>query len=172
MKIDGAKDIALEMHSFSKTFNMTGWRIGFVVGGKELIDAFLTLKSNFDSGVFMAVQRTAARALSHPNVLAFNQERTSLFKSRRDRIGTALESAGFSFQNPRAGYYFWVKVPAQYTSSIDFCADVLETKGVSLTPGVGYGPNGEGYFRITMTAPDKRIDEAMERLKEFAKEKL
>ena len=172
MKIEGAKETAVEIHSFSKTFNMTGWRVGFVTGGKDLIRAFLTLKSNFDSGVFMAVQRAAARALKHPDAPAFHQERTALFKNRRDRIARGLRVAGFRFSLPRAGYYFWVRIPDAYTSAVDFCADLLEKAGLVVTPGVGYGPNGEGWFRISMTTPDHRIDEAMERLQKFVKERL
>jgi LL-diaminopimelate aminotransferase len=171
MKIPGAKERAIEIHSFSKTFNMTGWRIGFVVGGEKLINAFLTLKSNFDSGVFMAVQRTAARALVHPQAKEFNRERTALFKKRRDRIAAALTELGFRFNVPRASYYFWVHIPAAYASSVGFCADLLEKRGLVVTPGVGYGPSGEDFFRISMTAPDSRIEEAMVRLKEFMKDK-
>ncbi len=171
MKIPGAKERAVEIHSFSKTFNMTGWRIGFVVGSEKLIDAFLTLKSNFDSGVFMAVQRTAARALTHPQAKEFNRERTVLFKKRRDRIAAALTELGFRFNVPRASYYFWVHIPAAYESSVGFCADLLERQGLVVTPGVGYGPSGEDFFRISMTAPDSRIEEAMVRLKEFMKDK-
>lgn len=172
MSVENAKDIAIEIHSFSKTFNMTGWRVGFVVGGKALIDAFLTLKSNFDSGVFMAIQRTAARALTHPAALAFHAERSMLFKKRRDRIAAVLAELGFTFQLPRASYYFWVEIPRTYHSSVQFCADLLETIGLSVTPGVGYGPSGERYFRISMTAPDHRIDEGLQRLRAFAKEHL
>ncbi|MBI5250665.1 MAG: LL-diaminopimelate aminotransferase [Desulfomonile tiedjei] len=167
MKIPGAKDLAIEIHSFSKTFNMTGWRIGFVVGGKQLIDAFLTLKSNFDSGVFMAIQRVAARALGHPDAARFNRERTALFKARRDKIATALTEMSYRFQLPRASYYFWVRIPDSFKSSVEFCADLLEKQGLVVTPGVGYGPSGEKYFRISMTSPDERIDEGMKRLKEF-----
>lgn len=170
MSIPGAKEIALEMHSFSKTFNMTGWRIGFTVGGKGLIDAFLTLKSNIDSGVFMAIQRTAARALLHPEVDVFQAERTALFRSRRDRIAHALTELGFRFQLPRASYYFWVRVPDTYDSSVQFCADLLERAGLVVTPGVGYGPAGQGFFRVSMTAPDARIDEGLERLRTFMKD--
>jgi LL-diaminopimelate aminotransferase len=169
MKIKGARETAIEIHSFSKTFNMTGWRIGFVTGGKNLIDAFLTLKSNFDSGVFMAIQRAAARALKAPEAAKFHEERTALFRKRRDRIAADLRDMGFRFQLPRASYYFWVRIPDSYSSTVDFCADLLERCGLVVTPGVGYGPNGEGYFRISMTAPDERIDEGMKRLKEFVK---
>ncbi|MCA1961998.1 MAG: LL-diaminopimelate aminotransferase [Desulfomonile sp.] len=172
LSVEGAKETAIEIHSFSKTFNMTGWRIGFVAGGKALIDAFLTLKSNFDSGVFMAIQRTAARALAHPHALAFHAERTMLFRNRRDRIAAVLTDLGFTFQLPRASYYFWVEIPSSYQSSVQFCADLLEKIGLSVTPGVGYGPSGESYFRISMTAPDHRIDEGLQRLRAFAKEYL
>jgi LL-diaminopimelate aminotransferase len=167
MKIKGAKDIAIEIHSFSKTFNMTGWRVGFVVGGKSLIDALLTLKSNFDSGVFMAIQRAAAGALGHPSAEAFNEERRILFKARRDGIAKALSEMRLRFMFPRAGYYFWVGIPAPYTSSVQFCADLLEKTGLVVTPGVGYGPSGEKYFRISMTSPEYKIDEGMERLGDF-----
>lgn len=167
MKIPGAKDLAIEIHSFSKTFNMTGWRIGFVVGGKQLINAFLTLKSNFDSGVFMAVQRAAARALGHPQAPAFNRERTALFKNRRDRIAAGLTEMGYKFMLPRASYYFWVRIPDSFASSVEFCADLLERQGLVVTPGVGYGPSGEKFFRLSMTSPDERIDEGIRRLKQF-----
>jgi LL-diaminopimelate aminotransferase len=168
--IKGAKDIAIEMHSFSKTFNMTGWRIGFVAGGQDLIHAFLTLKSNFDSGVFMAIQRAAAKALAHPDAPKFHQERTALFKKRRDRIAASLEKLGYRFQLPRASYYFWVRIPEGYSSSVNFCADLLDQKGLIVTPGVGYGPSGENYFRISMTSPDERITEGLARLEAFSKE--
>ncbi|MEW6347426.1 MAG: LL-diaminopimelate aminotransferase [Thermodesulfobacteriota bacterium] len=168
-QIPGGKETAIEIHSFSKTFNMTGWRIGFVAGSKELIKAFLTLKSNFDSGVFMAIQRAAAKALHHPDAPGFARERTDLFRNRRDRIAAALTDAGFRFQLPRASYYFWVRVPDSYASSVEFCGDVLEKAGIVVVPGVGYGPSGEHYFRISMTTPDARIDEAMVRMKTFAK---
>jgi LL-diaminopimelate aminotransferase len=148
---------------------MTGWRIGFVVGSQRLIDAFLTLKSNFDSGVFMAVQRTAARALGHPEAETFHRERTALFKNRRDRIAAALRDLGFKFQLPRASYYFWVHIPQGYPSSVEFCADLLERQGLVVTPGVGYGPSGEAFFRVSMTAPDEKINKGMERLKQFMK---
>ena len=169
MKIPGAKETSIEIHSFSKTYNMTGWRVGFVVGGEQLIKAFLTLKSNFDSGVFMAVQRTAARALAHPQSAVFNRERTALFKKRRDRIAAALRKLGFAFQLPRASYYFWVHIPEHYRSSVEFCADLLEKQGLVVTPGVGYGPSGEAFFRVSMTAPDERIEEGMVRLERFMK---
>ncbi|MFH0959411.1 MAG: aminotransferase class I/II-fold pyridoxal phosphate-dependent enzyme [Pseudomonadota bacterium] len=169
MEIPDAKDISIEIHSFSKTFNMTGWRIGFIVGSKALIDAVLTLKSNFDSGVFMAIQRAAARALGHPDAPLFNERRAQIFKVRRDIIASALEEIRFRFKLPRATYYFWVRIPEHYSSSIAFCADLLEQQGLIVTPGVGYGPSGEAYFRISMTADDSRIIQGMDRLRNFVK---
>jgi LL-diaminopimelate aminotransferase len=170
MSVPGAKEIAVELHSFSKTFNMTGWRIGFTVGSKDLVDAFLTLKSNIDSGVFMAIQRTAAQALLHPDVASFQAERTALFRSRRDRIALALTELGFKFRLPRASYYFWVRIPDRYDSSVQFCADLLEGAGLVVTPGVGYGPAGQGFFRVSMTAADAKIDEGLDRLRAFMKD--
>ena len=169
MNIKGAKERSIEMHSFSKTFNMTGWRVGFVVGGKELIQAFLTLKSNFDSGVFMAIQRAASRALNHPEAEKFNQERTEIFRVRREIIESALDKIGFRYQLPRASYYFWVHIPEKYPSSVEFCADLLEKQGLVVTPGVGYGPSGEAFFRISMTSPNSKIEDGMKRLQEFMK---
>ncbi len=169
MQIHGAKNLSIEIHSFSKTFNMTGWRIGFVVGSKDLIQAFLTLKSNFDSGVFMAIQRAAARALGHPDAPLFNRDRTQLFKNRRNIIAKALEELGFKFNLPRASYYFWVRIPEVYSSSVVFCADLLERQGLVVTPGVGYGPSGEAFFRISMTSSNDKIEMGMERLKNFVK---
>ncbi len=169
MQIPGAKDLSIELHSFSKTFNMTGWRIGFVVGSKTLIHSFLTLKSNFDSGVFMAIQRAASRALGHPDAPLFNEQRTQLFKKRRDVIASELNELGFKFILPRASYYFWVRIPEIYSSSIDFCADLLEKQGLVVTPGVGYGPSGEAFFRISMTSPNEIIEKGMERLRNFMK---
>ncbi len=169
MQIPGAKDLSIEIHSFSKTFNMTGWRIGFVVSSKALIQPFLTLKSNFDSGVFMAIQRAAARALGHPDAPLFNEQRTQLFRKRRDIIAAALNDLGFRFGLPRASYYFWVRIPEMYSSSVVFCADLLEKQGLVVTPGIGYGPSGEAFFRISMTSPNEKIKQGMERLKNFMK---
>lgn len=169
MQIPGAKDLSIEIHSFSKTFNMTGWRIGFVVSSKALIQPFLTLKSNFDSGVFMAIQRAAARALGHPDAPLFNEQRIQLFRKRRDIIAAALNELGFRFGLPRASYYFWVRIPEMYSSSVVFCADLLEKQGLVVTPGIGYGPSGEAFFRISMTSPNEKIKQGMERLKNFMK---
>ena len=169
MNIKGAKERSIEMHSFSKTFNMTGWRVGFVVGSKELIQAFLTLKSNFDSGVFMAIQRAASRALNHPEAGKFNEERTQIFRVRREIISSALDRIGLKYQLPRASYYFWVHIPKSHASSVEFCADLLERQGLVVTPGVGYGPSGEDFFRISMTSPNTRIEDGMKRLEAFMK---
>ncbi len=169
MNIKGAKERSIEMHSFSKTFNMTGWRVGFVAGSKELIQAFLTLKSNFDSGVFMAIQRAASRALNHPEAGKFNEERTQIFRVRREIISSALDRIGLKYQLPRASYYFWVHIPKSHASSVEFCADLLERQGLVVTPGVGYGPSGEDFFRISMTSPNTRIEDGMKRLEAFMK---
>ena len=135
MKVKGAKDIAIEIHSFSKTFNMTGWRIGFVTGGKDLVNAFLTLKSNFDSGVFMAIQRVAARArAATPTRPAFSRERTTLFKKRRDRDRRGAHQNWLRVPASRASYYFWVHIPEPYTSSVAFCCRPPGDTGVDRYP--------------------------------------
>lgn len=111
-------------------------------------------------------------AVGHPDAQGFSEERTLLFKKRRDRIAAGLAGLGYRFRLPRASYYFWVHIPEPYTSSVAFCADLLEKQGLIVTPGVGYGPSGENFFRLSMTSPDERIDEAMERLEAFSKENL
>jgi LL-diaminopimelate aminotransferase len=110
--------------------------------------------------------------LEQPAATAFSVERTALFKKRRDRIAKRLEDLGFKFQLPRASYYFWVHIPEPYTSSVEFCADLLEKQGLVVTPGIGYGPSGETFFRVSMTAPDATIDQGLERLRRFMKENI
>ena len=117
----------------------------------------------------MAIQRAASRALGHPDTPLFNEQRTQLFRKRRDIIASELNELGFKFVLPRASYYFWVRIPEIYSSSIDFCADLLEKQGLVVTPGVGYGPSGEAFFRISMTSPNGKIEKGMERLRNFIK---
>jgi len=164
--ITGAKDCVIEFHSLSKTYNMTGWRVGFAAGGAKLIDALLKVKTNLDSGVFTAVQDAAIAALSSDQKCV--EESRVIFRRRRDRVAAALEKFGFSFRMPEGAFYFWVKVP-KGKSSAKFCMEVLENCGVVLTPGNGFGTYGEGYFRISLTTPDARIDEALERMAGYLK---
>lgn len=160
LEVDGAKDVGIEFHSLSKTFNMTGWRIGFAVGNKDIISGLGKAKTNIDSGIFQAVQVAGAYALNNSESL--NAPIRKIFTDRRNQMYKALKEAGFEFDIPRATFYFWVKVPNGFTSS-DFAKKMLEEKGIVVTPGNGFGKTGEGYFRISITNP--RIEEAVERLK-------
>ncbi len=161
-EIPGAKDVGLEFHSLSKTYNMTGWRIGWVCGRADLIAHIGQLKTNIDSGIFQAVQWAAIEALNG------GEEETraacAVYARRHRVVADALNSIGWSIQPPRATFYVWAPVPAGY-DSISFAGHVLDQVGVNITPGVGFGGYGEGYFRLSVTAPDARIDEAMTRLR-------
>ncbi len=160
-EIPGAKDIGLEFHSLSKTFNMTGWRIGWVCGRADLIALMGQLKTNIDSGIFQAVQLAAVEALSG------GEEETraacEVFARRHRLVADTLNSLGWSITPPRATFYVWAPVPKGY-DSIGFAGHVLDQVGVNITPGVGFGRHGEGYFRLSVTAPDARIAEAMKRM--------
>lgn len=158
----GAKDIGVEFWSFSKPFNMTGWRIGFGVGNRAILEPLWRLKTNLDSGVFEAIQRTATAVLDGP--WDFVDEMNTIYARRRDLLSEALTSIGLGVVKPKATIYMWIPVPAGYTSA-GFAEHVLDQAGVVVTPGNGYGAGGEGFVRISLTAPDKRIQEAVERIR-------
>ncbi len=160
LQFDGAKDIGIEFHSLSKTYNMTGWRIGFAVGNSSLIEALLAVKSNIDSGVFQAVQVAGIEALRLER--SWIEKTVEVYKKRRDIMVSALNQAGLSLKPPKATFYLWVKVPEGY-SSVKFAEYLLEKASVLVTPGNGFGEEGEGYIRISLT--QKRIQEAAERIR-------
>lgn len=160
LEVAGAKDIGIEFHSLSKTFNMTGWRIGFAVGNKNVVNGLGKVKTNIDSGIFQAVQVAGTYALNNAEKL--NEPIRRIFQNRKDKMSSALKEAGFEFDEPKATFYFWVNVPGGYTSS-EFVKKLLEEKGIVVTPGNGFGDTGEGYFRISITNP--RIEEAVQRIK-------
>jgi LL-diaminopimelate aminotransferase len=157
----GAKETGVEFHSFSKTYNMTGWRIGMVVGNAEAIKALRTLKSNLDSGIPQAIQRMAIEALTGQQ--ASIAEHNATYQRRRDLICEVLEKIGLKITPPKASLYIWAKVPDGY-NSVDFTADLLEQMGVVVTPGVGYGQNGEGYVRLSLTIPDAMLVKGLSKL--------
>ncbi len=163
LEVKGAKDVGIEFHSLSKTFNMTGWRIGFAVGNREIIAALGKVKTNIDSGIFQAVQEAGIYALDNAEEL--NGRIIKVFQQRRDKMAEALEKAGFEFEKPLATFYFWVKVPKGFTSS-EFTKKLLQEKGIVVTPGNGFGEAGEGYFRISIT--NRRIEEAVRRIEDAA----
>jgi len=163
-EVDGARDVAIEFHSLSKTFCMTGWRIGFAVGKKELVQGLAKIKSNIDSGVFTAIQYAGAYALD--NLERIVPPLRAIFKERRDYLAKALQELGFELKIPQATFYLWVKVPKGFTST-DFCRKLLEELDIVVTPGNGFGPSGEGYFRIALTVGVDTLKKAVERLSSF-----
>ena len=163
-EIPGAKDVGLEFHSLSKTFNMTGWRIGWVCGRADLIGHIGQLKTNIDSGIFQAVQWAAIEALNGGE--EETREACAVFARRHKLVADTLNGLGWNIKPPRATFYVWAPVPKGY-DSIGFAAHVLDEVGVNITPGVGFGANGEGYFRLSVTAPDDRLAEAMKRMEKL-----
>lgn len=162
MQIDGAKEVGVEFHSLSKTYNMTGWRIGFVVGNREVLAGLGKVKTNLDSGVFQAIQEASIVALqTDDNVL---EQIRDIYRERRNMLCEGLKSAGFEVKKPMATFYLWVKVP-QKISSIDFVAQLLKEAEVLCTPGIGFGEHGEGYIRFALTQSKERIKEAVERIR-------
>lgn len=161
--IEGAKDIAVEFHSFSKTFNMAGWRVGFVVGKKEFIEAIYAMKTNMDYGTATIVQDAAIKALQ----VDYEEIKSTVdaYSRRRDIIANGLKELGWDVKVPTATMYFWLKVPKGYTSK-EYCRMVMDKTGVVFTPGVAFGDYSDGYFRLSSVQPDERIKEAFERLKE------
>ena len=159
----GAGDVGVEVFSLSKSYNMTGWRAGAVVGDREVVDAYWRLKTNVDSGMFAAVQRAAAAALTGPQDCV--REMCRVYERRRDLLVEALRSVGMQADPPKGTIYLWVRVPEGYTSA-SFTQQVLEQADVVVTPGAAYGPSGEGYVRFSLTVPDERLEEAVRRIEE------
>ncbi len=161
LEADGAKDVVIEFHSLSKTYCMTGWRVGFAVGNATALGTLGKIKTNLDSGVFGAVQHAGIAALTGPQEPV--ADRLRVYQKRRDRVTKALRSIGWRVPDIKATFYVWIPVP-DATSSAAFAATVLEKTGIVITPGAGYGEQGEGYVRLSMTVPDQRLDEALDRL--------
>ncbi|MGB9711359.1 MAG: LL-diaminopimelate aminotransferase [Thermodesulfovibrio sp.] len=162
MQIEGAREVGIEFHSLSKTYNMTGWRIGFAVGNKDILSGLGKVKTNLDSGVFQAIQEASIVALQTDD--SFLKGIRDIFKERRDILYEGLKAVGFDVKKPMATFYLWVKVP-RGTNSIDFVAKLLKEAGVLCTPGVGFGEYGEGYIRFALTQSKERIKEAVERIR-------
>ena len=161
LEVEGAKDVGIEFHSLSKTFNMTGWRIGFAAGSEKIVQGLAKFKSNIDSGAFEVVQAAAIEGLN--NWRALENQINAVYRKRRDTVVSALNSAGFQCVEPKATFYVWTKCPAGYTSA-KFCSAVLEKACVVVTPGNGFGPSGEGYFRISLTSSQDKLKEAVGRI--------
>jgi LL-diaminopimelate aminotransferase len=163
----GAKEVGVEVFSWSKGYNMTGWRCAAIVGNADAIAAYWKLKTNIDSGLFEAVQLAGIAALS-PDADGDVKEMNALYTRRRDLVVDALEKIGVDVTPPKGTIYIWAPVPAGFDSAAAYCEHVLEQAAVVISPGGAYGPNGEGFFRISLTTPDHRLLEAVERLGKLA----
>jgi LL-diaminopimelate aminotransferase len=162
----GAKEVGVEVFSLSKGYNMTGWRCAAIVGNAQAIAQYWRLKSNIDSGLFEAVQLAGAAALE-PALDAEVQAMNAVYAQRRDLVCDALAQAGVQVTKPKATIYIWAPVPPGFDSSAAYCEHVLEQAAVVISPGGAYGPNGEGFFRISLTTPEERLLEAVERLRQL-----
>jgi LL-diaminopimelate aminotransferase len=166
MQIPGAKKIGVEFHSLSKTYHMTGWRIGMVVGNADMVNALFRVKSNLDSGIPQAIQYAAMEALrgSQEHIAEHN----AIFQRRRDKLVKVLNEVGLRARIPEATFYIWARIPQKYTS-IDFTKKLLDEVGIAVTPGIGYGKEGEGYIRFSLTISDDRLEEGVNRLSSWCR---
>jgi len=161
LETSGAKEVGIEIFSLSKGWNMTGWRAAVVAGNAEVVERYRHLKTNLDSGMFEAVQQATVAALTESR--DFPREMSEVYERRRDLVAEALHAIGLPVEPPKATPYFWARVPDGFTST-SFAELVLEQAAVVVSPGPAYGPSGEGFFRISLTVPDKQLEEAVERI--------
>jgi len=161
MEVDGAREVGVEFHSLSKTFNMTGWRVGCVVGNREVIAGLGKIKTNVDSGVFGAIQEAAEAALTGDK--SGVEENNRIYQRRRDVLVDGLNKIGLNVEKPKATFYVWVPVPEGYDST-RFAEHLLTNAGIVCTPGVGFGRHGEGFVRMTLCSPEERLQEVVDRL--------
>ena len=161
----GAEDIAIEFHSFSKSYNMTGWRLGWVLGNQEAIQALGQVKTNVDSGVFKAIQKAGIRGFQIPQE-DIEKRNAEVYEPRRQAILEGLRSLGWDIQGPKSTMFVWAPIPSSETSAADFCEKLLDDCGIVVSPGNAFGDSGEGFFRIAMTTDVPRIQEAFKRMAE------
>ncbi len=165
LQAEGAKDVGVEFHSLSKSYNMTGWRVGMAVGNATMINALMRVKSNLDSGIPQAIQYAAIEALNGPqDCIPHN---VAIYQRRRDRLVETLTKVGLRMVPPKASLYVWARIPQGYISA-QFAAKLIDQIGVVVTPGSGYGKYGEGYIRLSLTVPDDQFDRGVERLSKLA----
>ena len=161
LEIPGAMEVGLEFHSLSKSYNMTGWRVGMAVGNSEMIDALMVVKSNLDSGIPNAVQYMGIEAMNITEEEI--DERNAIYQGRRDRVVETLNKIGLEVEPPKASLYVWVRIPEGY-SSAEFAELLLEERDVVVTAGNGYGPSGEGYVRLSLTISESDLNEGLRRI--------
>ena len=164
LQVDGSKAIGIEFHSLSKTYNMTGWRIGMAVGNADMIRALFQVKANLDSGVPQAVQEMAMEALTGPQDCV--ADNVKIYQQRRDRVVKAVRSLGMDVAVPQASLYIWAKIPEEYTSA-KMAQLLLENLDIVVTPGSSYGKYGEGYIRLSLTTPDEQVEKGCQRLESW-----
>lgn len=162
LEVEGAREVGVEFHSLSKTFNMTGWRIGFAAGHPEILAGLGRVKTNIDSGLFQAIQEAGTEALNHFDTPL--PEIINIYERRRDVMVKGLRELGLEVDPPKATFYLWIQVPKGYTSA-QFATALLEQAGIVATPGNGFGEDGEGFIRMALTVDEKRLKEAIERLR-------
>jgi LL-diaminopimelate aminotransferase len=162
LQIPGAYDVAVELHSLSKTYNMAGFRVGMLVGNAELVDAVGRLKSNIDSGMFRPIQYAAIEALQLSS--SWLEQRNAIYQHRRDLLVKGCNALGMRTQTPQASLYVWAHIPAQFATSRDFVNWLFDETGILVTPGTSFGSLGEGYVRISIAAPEERIIAALQRM--------
>jgi len=167
LEIDGAKEIAVELHSFSKTFNMQGFRIGWICGKREILKALSIIKTNTDSGVFIPIQKASMKALELYD--KFVPELRKKYKKRRNLFKEYFDKFGWKYFNSDSTIYLWTEINLKNKNSLEIVSDLIDKKGVMIGPGAGYGKYGEGYLRFSMTQPEERIKEGLERFFEYIK---
>lgn len=165
LEIEGAKEVAVEFHSLSKAYNMTGWRIGWVCGNEKIVSALAKVKTNIDSGIFQAIQIAGISALESNG--AFPQEMRQIYQERRDLLINGLRNLGWKIPFPKATFYVWAKIPKGFKDSMETAKAFLEKADIIVTPGVGFGKAGEGYIRMALTVSKERINEVVLRLEKI-----
>lgn len=170
LEVDGAKDVAIEFNSLSKTYNMAGWRVGMGVGNPDLIQFLNTYKSQIDNSIFAPIMDASIKALTGDQ--SWLEERNTIYEERRNIVFQGLVDAGFEVENPKAALYVWAKVPNRLGDPMEFTAKMLNQTGVSITPGEIYGPSGKDYVRISIITPTERIHEAMQRINDWVRRQI
>ena len=164
LQIEGASDIGIEFHSLSKSYNMTGWRMGMAVGNADMIKALFQIKANLDSGIPQAIQEMSMEALTGPQDCI--EDNRVIYQRRRDRVVSAVRKMGLAVDVPQASLYIWARVPEGFTSA-EFAARLLEEVDIVVTPGSSYGQFGEGYIRLSLTTPDEQVEKGCQRLESW-----